>query len=133
MDDEFQTEEEREQAAERKLADEREKAEDRRLARFACALVAHASGLDPWQVEHRRGRSTEVTVRHVAMYLCHIVYGMTLQRVASAFRRHTSTVSFACHRIEDRREDKMFDAWFEALESSLRAAPITRLPLKRAA
>jgi chromosomal replication initiation ATPase DnaA len=57
------------------------------------------------------------------MYLCHVAFEMSLARVASAFDRDRSTVGYACHSVEDRRENPQFDAWVDALEPALREAP----------
>lgn len=61
--------------------------------------------------------------RQIAMYLAHCAWGMSYARVASAFGRDRTTVSHACHVVEDRREDDAFDAKIDALEAFLRAAP----------
>jgi chromosomal replication initiation ATPase DnaA len=39
---------------------------------------------------------------------------------ARAFGRDRSTVSYACHRIEDEREDPAFDERLDALERLIR-------------
>ncbi len=54
------------------------------------------------------------------MYLCHVVGDMSLRDVADAFDRDRTTVSHACHAIEDRRECPIFDRQIEHLERELR-------------
>jgi chromosomal replication initiation ATPase DnaA len=61
--------------------------------------------------------------RQTAMYLAHIAFGMSMDRVAHAFGRDRSTVAYACRVIEDRREDGDFDDRLDRLEEFLRAAP----------
>ncbi len=56
------------------------------------------------------------------MYLLHAGFGLSLARVANAFRRDRSTVGHACHLIEDRRDDLDFDDWIDRLERVLREA-----------
>jgi hypothetical protein len=56
---------------------------------------------------------------------------MSLHRVAVAFGRDRSTVAFACHLNEDRRDDSKAGDMLDELESGLRAAPALRLPLDR--
>jgi chromosomal replication initiation ATPase DnaA len=64
------------------------------------------------------------------MYLTHVAFGLSIQRVATAFMRDRSTVAHACHVVEDRRDDPKFDDMLDQLEASLRAAPApTPLPL----
>lgn len=48
--------------------------------------------------------------RQVAMYLAHVAFGIPFADVGTCFGRHRSTVSYACHRTEDRRDDPFFDA-----------------------
>lgn len=75
----------------------------------------------------RRSKSVALA-RQTAMYLAHVAFGMSLARVAQAFARDRTTVSHACQVIEDRREDPLFDAHLERLETFLRWAPDPSLP-----
>jgi chromosomal replication initiation ATPase DnaA len=103
--------------------DERE-LEDRARAGLAMSLAGYALDVPVGEVRlATRGATQASQARHVAMYLCHVAFGMSLARVAAAFRRDRSTVGHACHVMEDRRDDPRFDAWIEALETSVRAAP----------
>lgn len=70
-----------------------------------------------------RGSSAVALARQVAMYLCHVAFELSISRTGEAFQRDRSTVSHACHAIEDRREDESFDAWIDGLEAMLRCAP----------
>jgi hypothetical protein len=40
---------------------------------------------------------------------CHVGGGLFFGRVAEAFGRDRSTIAYACHMIEDRRDDCVFD------------------------
>ncbi len=66
-----------------------------------------------------RGSPAEARARQVAMYLLRASLGMSLSRVARAFGRDRSTVSHACHVIEDLRDDPDFDLWVEQLSVGL--------------
>ena len=66
-----------------------------------------------------RGSPAEARARQVAMYLLRASLGMSLSRVARAFSRDRSTVSHACHVIEDLRDDPDFDIWVEQLSVGL--------------
>lgn len=97
---------------------------DRACAGLAAALSAFALGADLPEVKgETRGTARAAFARQVAMYLTHTAFGLSLARVAAAFRRDRSTVAHACHLMEDRRDDSGFDAWLEALETAVRAAP----------
>lgn len=92
-------------------------------ARFACDAAAFALGCDESLLEPGRGSARASSARQVAMYLTHVAFGMSLQRVGFAFARDRSTIAHACHIIEDRRDDPAFDNLLDQLEASLRAAP----------
>lgn len=106
-------------------------ARDRAWGRLASDLAAFATGAAPEQVRTRTRGGTEAGfARQLAMYLCHVGFGMTLGRIGRVFHRNPSTVAHACHAMEDRREEAGFDAWCTALEETVRAAPppVLRLP-----
>ncbi|BCH53686.1 hypothetical protein RvVAR031_12960 [Agrobacterium vitis] len=50
------------------------------------------------------------------MYLCHVVLSLPQQEIARAFGYDRSTVSHACHVIEDRRENAALDQFLGVLE-----------------
>nr|WP_092180935.1 helix-turn-helix domain-containing protein [Devosia sp. YR412] len=66
-----------------------------------------------------RGRNAASRARQLAMYLAHVIYGRTLAEIGHAFGRDRTTVSYACARIEDLRDDPCFDAEVCALEQRL--------------
>jgi len=63
-----------------------------------------------------RGRAKVALARQVAMYLAHVVFGLSLTEVGRAFDRDRTTVSHACGVVEDRRDDPIFDRALENLE-----------------
>ncbi len=87
--------------------------------RFAGAVAAHVYGVtqDELMATTRRARRA-AEARQAAMYLGHVVFGVTLAEVGRAFHRDRSTASYACRRVEDRRENPEYDrmiAWMEVL------------------
>lgn len=101
-------------------------------ARFACDAASFALCCEGDLLEEGRGKPQMAFARQVAMYLTHVAFGMSLQRVAFAFARDRSTVAHACHLVEDRRDEVSFDNMMDQLEASLRAAP-SPIALKMAA
>ncbi len=100
------------------------RARDEARARLARTIVAYAFGVSETEMDAMTRRSAAAAFgRQVAMYLAHISFEMSLSRVASAFGRDRTTVSHACHLVEDRRDDDQFDLKLDRLESLLRAAP----------
>ncbi len=107
--------------------------DDRARARLVQHAVAFAfrQPLEEIAAPTRRSKDAALA-RQTAMYLSHIAFGMSLARVAAAFHRDRTTVSHACHVIEDRREDPRFDAHLDRLEAFLRSAPDPSLQLAAA-
>ncbi|MED5548866.1 MAG: helix-turn-helix domain-containing protein [Pseudomonadota bacterium] len=99
-------------------------ADDVARARLAQSAAAYAFGVPQQDLEAPTRHSREAALaRQVAMYLAHVAFELPLTRVAQAFGRDRTTAAHACHRIEDRRDDRDFDAWMDALEESLRGTP----------
>lgn len=57
--------------------------------------------------------------RQVAMYLTHVVCGLSLTDVGTLFGRDRTTVAYACGLVEDRRDDPGFDRSLEQLELAI--------------
>lgn len=66
-----------------------------------------------------RGRADLALARQVAMYLCHVVTGMTLTEIGRRFGRDRTTAAHACRLIEDRRDDLNFDRQITMLEDAV--------------
>ena len=100
------------------------RAGDTAAARLAAGIISYALDV-PLQdiIEGGRGPATVAFARQLAMYLCNVVFELSLARVAAAFGRDRSTVAHACHAVEDRREEPQFDLWLAGLEAMLRGAP----------
>ena len=97
---------------------------DRLRAAFVTSLVAMATGVCPVQIRSRtRNKANAARARQIAMYLSHVTFEWPLARVGAAFGRDRTTASYACHRVEDLRDDADFDANLNAMEACLRYAP----------
>lgn len=57
------------------------------------------------------GRSPQPVsrVRQIAMYVTHVTLRLTMSDVGQGFGRDRTTVLYACHQIEDLREEEEFD------------------------
>src|SRR5262245_37761887 len=101
-------------------------ARDEAAARLAAGVASYGLDVPIGEIIEGgpgRGYSAVPFHRPVAMYLCHTAFELSLARVAIAFGRDRSTVAYACHQIEDRRDHPAFDGWIAALEAMLRDAP----------
>ncbi len=85
-----------------------------------AAALFNVSGRD---LRHS-GRSSHAIarVRQVAMYVAHVVLGLTMNEVGRGFGRDRTTVLYACHLIEDMREDEDFDRIVATIERVAGAA-----------
>lgn len=61
--------------------------------------------------------------RQIAMYLMHVVFGLSLSAVGRHFGRDRTTAAHACRLIEDRRDDPDFDILVGRLEFAVRPIP----------
>jgi chromosomal replication initiation ATPase DnaA len=77
--------------------------------------IAFAVPLAELRATTRRSR-TVALARQSAMYLAHVVFGLTLTDVARAFNRDRTTAAYACEMTENRRDDPAFDTVLDALE-----------------
>ncbi len=66
-----------------------------------------------------RGSPRTAFARQVAMYLAHVVCGLSLTEVGTLFARDRTTVAHACSVVEDRRDDPELDGRLEHLERAV--------------
>jgi chromosomal replication initiation ATPase DnaA len=72
--------------------------------------VATVFGVDMEDLRAPTRRSARAAfTRQVAMYLAHVVCGLTLTEVGMLFARDRTTVAHACGVVEDRRDDPDLD------------------------
>lgn len=84
--------------------------------------VARAFIISPLQLTARsRGPASVALARQTAMYLAHVVLGLSYTRAGRLFGRDRTTVAHACRLVEEMRDDAAFDTRLDALERALRA------------
>ncbi len=95
---------------------------DQTRAGLALHLVAASTGVSIREVSgaERLGMAA-LRARRLAMYLTHVSYGWTIERVGHAFGMNRATASAACRWAEDQRDQPALDALLETLEGCLRA------------
>ena len=80
-------------------------------------IIAKVSGVTPCEIfHHSRSRAPIAATRQLAMYMMHVVLGRNLTEVGKFFGRDRTTVSHACFRIEDMRDDLEFDEYINRIE-----------------
>ncbi|ESR22762.1 ATPase involved in DNA replication initiation [Lutibaculum baratangense AMV1] len=55
--------------------------------------------------------------RHTTMYLERVVLQLTCEEIAARFGHHRTSVTHACRKVEERRDEAAFDARLQALEA----------------
>ena len=99
--------------------------QDEMQVRLAAGITAYSLGIPAEAILNGDDRAhSTARARQVAMYLSHVVLGMSLARIATAMGRDRSTVAYSCHRIEDFRDSPDVDHWLEDLEKRLRGAAL---------
>ena len=87
------------------------------LCELTAIIVAAAFGVPLSELRATTRRPPAIAfARQTAMYLAHVVFGLTLTDVGRAFGRDRTTAAYACELIENRRDDPVLDAALEALE-----------------
>lgn len=74
----------------------------------------------------KRGRAKVALARQVAMYLSHVVLGMTLCEAGRLYSRDRTTAAHACRLVEDLRDEQRFDTLLSLLEDMVRAEIVHR-------
>jgi chromosomal replication initiation ATPase DnaA len=99
-------------------------------AAITRGLVALVFGVSPQElVSASRSQARVAFARQVAMYLTHVVFGISLARVGAAFGRDRTTASHACRVIEQARENEDIDEVLDRVAAALRA--LARPPAAR--
>ena len=88
--------------------------------RVVNVLVAAAFGVPLEALRSvQRGSSRTALARQAAMYLAHVMLGMTITEVGQRFGRDRTTVAHACRTIEDKRDDPQVERLLSFLEEAL--------------
>ena len=110
-----------------RFQDTRERIGQRHGARGALRqvidpAVALVFEVDPMELGATTRRSPRAAfARQVAMYLTHVVCGLSMTEVGELFSRDRTTVAHACEVVEDRRDDPELDGRVERLECAIAA------------
>ncbi len=107
--------------------------EDRDRADLTLHVVAMRLGT-PMETLTRRGRLSPpaLRARRVSLYLAHVALGWTLERVGHAYGINRQTVSTACTRIEEARDEPhlndLLDELAATIQSLCETPPVQTLP-----
>lgn len=87
----------------------------------ACRLIGEITNemsvVVSGYVQHGRDRRRRLAhVRQIAMYVSHVCLQMQFKDIGRAFGRDEATVRYACHMVEDRRDDGAYDDFVSSIE-----------------
>ncbi|WP_417310272.1 helix-turn-helix domain-containing protein [Devosia sp.] len=103
----------------RRRATKRQIRKDART-RHLLAIVGRRHGVARRQLlNRRRCRKHVAFARQLGMYLMHVALSRPYSDVGAFFGRDRTTVTHACARIEDMRDDPAFDAEVALMEEML--------------
>ena len=86
-------------------------------------IVAAMFNVSGRELRHHRRSSIGVSrVRQIAMYVTHVALAFSMREVGHGFGRDRTTVLYACHQIEDLRDDEEFDRIVAMVERVVTAA-----------
>ena len=90
------------------------------LRKVIDPAVALVFEVEPQDIAAATRRSPRAALaRQVAMYLAHVVCGLSMTEVGALFSRDRTTVAHACEVVEDRRDDPDLDGRLERLECAI--------------
>jgi hypothetical protein len=81
----------------------------------AATAAAFAVPVDELRAPSRRAPAVAFA-RQSAMYLAHVVLGLSYSAIGRLFRRDRTTAAYACQLVEDRRDDPAIDRVLHTLE-----------------
>jgi Bacterial dnaA protein helix-turn-helix len=88
-----------------------------RTCHWVAFCVARDFGMDMTALfAPTRGAPRAAFARQIAMYLAHTGFEQSFETISRVFDRDRTTVSHACHVVEDGRDDIWLDCRLEALE-----------------
>ena len=92
------------------------------MARLAEVTAATLARMPVTSLRHAaRGKAPAARTRQTAMYLAHVVFGLSLTRVGISFGRDRTTVRHACRLVEETRDDARVEFGLSATEAGLLA------------
>ena len=92
---------------------------DAQLCRLTGDIAAAAFGVTVRELRApNRGTAPVAFARQAAMYLGHVVFGLSLTRLGRGFGRDRTTARHACRTIEEHRDDPAMDKVLGALEAA---------------
>lgn len=84
-----------------------------RVREMTYEAYAEIAGRDTLR---RNNRHAMQHIRQIALYVCHVTLSLPVAELAACFGRDRSSISIACQRVEDLRDDEGYDAFVTSVE-----------------
>lgn len=84
-----------------------------RVREITYEAYAEVAGRDTLR---RNRRHAMQHIRQIALYVCHVTLSLPIADIAACFGRDRSSISIACQRVEDLRDDEGYDAFVTSVE-----------------
>lgn len=88
-----------------------------RVREITYEAFAEIAGRDALR---RNNRHAMLHIRQIALYVCHVTLSLPIADLALCFGRDRSSVSIACQRVEDLRDDEGYDAFVDSVEEQVK-------------
>lgn len=93
---------------------------EERMRRLLTESIGEALGIRPDRIlSPARGTARVALARQVAIYLARTRLGLSFTEAGRLFRRDRTTAAHACRRIEETRDDAVFDALIDRLDATV--------------
>lgn len=93
---------------------------EERLRRMLTEAIGEALGIRSDRIlSPVRGTARVALARQVAIYLARTRLGLSFTEAGRLFRRDRTTAAHACRRIEETRDDAVFDALIDSLDAAI--------------
>jgi len=90
------------------------------LARFINQMVASVYSLPASRLLRcDRGKASASRARQVSIYLMHTLLSLSYGEVGTVYGKDRTTIAYACHLIEDLRDEPAFDDKLLELENTI--------------
>lgn len=90
------------------------------MRRMLTEAIGDALGIRPDRIlSPVRGTARVALARQVAIYLARTRLGLSFTEAGRLFRRDRTTAAHACRRIEETRDDAVFDALIDRLDATV--------------
>ena len=102
--------------------------------RMLAEVVGVALGIDPDRLTRtERGDARTAFARHVAIYLACTRLGLSFTEAGRLFGRDRTTASYACRRVEERRDEAWTDQLVDRLGGAIDPRTVQAVPMDCAA